>query len=188
MFPPPNVNTLQTLFDWCRTNRPSAWFFPGKWGVQGYFGSLPLCVVGNVPAKRSKEHVRRNLPYANDVDVFTTAADQWLYDLLVRHGMANVHIMDAHISAVPDIAQDKVVFLRQIDIVKPEALLIMGGEAYRTVRKYFHKWVGTKPKMYSMYHYSPLVRVARSEQEVAFVAVLQAIVKAHSNLASFVRP
>jgi hypothetical protein len=197
MFPtntiPNNINTLQTLFDWCRANRKSAWFFPTKWEVQGYWGSLPLCIVGDVPGERSLEHVRRTppLPYANDVDVFTTKADDWLYALLKAHGMADVHIMDARTSVVPNAAQDTLVFLRTMHIVKPDALIIMGGsmsKTYRTVERYFKGWAGTKPKMYTMYHYSPLVRASRLEQEQVFVATLRAIVSDYPNLASFVRP
>jgi hypothetical protein len=127
------ITTLEELWGWCRNHRESAWRLPEKWEVLGYSGDLVLGVVADVPAPRSLEHRNLGLPYANDVDVFTTDFDRRLYRLMAKYGIGSAHLMDTHISIVPNEDQDKRVFLKQIEIVKPGSLANHGWTNERCV-------------------------------------------------------
>ena len=153
--------TLEELWRWRQTNRKSAWRFPEKWEVQGYYGTLPIGIVADEPGKRSLAHLDLGLPYANDVDIFTHYTDERLYELLKKYKLGNAHLMDTHISFFRDREQDERVFLKQLEIVKLDALHIMDinkskrrAGPWRAVEGYLNKWKGPQPRLYPIYHYS----------------------------------
>lgn len=148
---------------------------------------MAMWQVVNLPAPRSQEHLAHDLPYANDVDVFVTDFDRRLYRLMLKYGLKDTHLMDTHISVVNDDDQDKRVFLKQIEIGKLEALLIMGGpnsKVWRTVQRYLEGWNGMSPRMYKMWHYT--YRFPSDERwEKVFASALTEIATNHPNLRRF---
>jgi hypothetical protein len=183
------ITTLEKLWDWCTNNRKSAWRFPPKWGIRGYLGSLPLGIVADIPAPRSQKHLIHGLPHANDIEVFTTYYDRRLYRLMLEYGLENAHLMDTRISIVNDDDQDKRVFLKQIELLRLEALLIMGGKnskVWKTVQGYLKDWHGALPGMYKIWHYT--YRYATAEKwEKVFRSALVEVAADHPNLAGFIR-
>jgi len=187
-----SFTSLSELWEWCKQNRESAWKFPEKDGVRGYLGSLPLCIVADSPGNRSRKHRQLALPYSNDLDVFTSPWDRRFYESLRKYGLENAHLMHAHISEIPDLEQDRLVFLQQVEIVKPEALLIMGTNrkkrwgVWRTVARYLRGWNGARPRMYSMFHYSDRF-VSNVEWDRTFRSALIEIAANHPCLAGVLR-
>jgi hypothetical protein len=186
------LTSLNELWEWCKQNRESAWKFPEKDGVMGYLGSLPLCIVADCPGNRSRKHRQLGLAYSNDLDIFTNPWDYRFYESLRKYGLQNAHLMHAHISVIPDIQQDRHVFLKQIEIIKPEALLIMGTNrkkkwsVWRTVARYFHGWNGVRPRMYSMFNYSDRF-VSNVEWDRTLRSALIEIATNHPSLSGVLR-
>lgn len=154
------IATLQDLWEWCRLNRKGAWKFPEKWGVRGYAGNARICIVADVPAPRWLAHLHgSNLTVPTEescADVFNTPQDFRFYELLKKYGLQEAHLMDTHISETTDLEQDRRVFLKQMDIVNPVALLVMdmdkrGRGPLATIKTY----LGDRelPKIYRIYHY-----------------------------------
>src|SRR5580658_223173 len=188
------IQTLEELWDWCKKHRESAWRFPEKWGVQGYLGRLPIGIVADEPGRRSLKHRKLGLPYPNDEDVFTRPEDEGFYGMLEKYGLENAHVMDAHISRVTDRVQDEQVFLKQMEIIKFDALLIMdinksrkGWGPWSTVERDLKNWRGALPRLYPIYHYSNRSRVPQSKREAAFRSTLAEVAINHPNLASMIR-
>jgi hypothetical protein len=114
--------------------------------------------------------------------------------MLKKYGLANAHVMDAHISLVTDLAQDEKVFLKQLEIIKCDALLIMdinksrkGWGPWSTVEKYLKNWKGPKPRLYPIHHYSSRSKVPQSKREAAFRSTLAMVAANHPNLATVIR-
>jgi hypothetical protein len=104
----------------CKKRIPGVWKFHDKRGVRGYWGTGPIMVVGAEPS---------------DAVEFEGWPAQTFYDLLVKHGLANVHLTDARMTNKPlSKRRHRYVFLAQIEVLQPKAVLVMDMTGYRKRR------------------------------------------------------
>lgn len=197
-----DIDTLQELWQWVTDHRKGAWRFPEKWGVKGYRGDAAIALVGEVPGDRSLDYLERGLTYPDDSfcsDIFDCPQDKRLYELLAKYGLHTAHLMDASVSCLSppedDPDQDERIFLKQIDIIKAQAVLVMNkSEATRkddrrlrlqtTVEGYLK---GRKsPQIYPIYHYRWTIG-SRFDWEGTLRSVLKDVVQNHPSLSTLIR-
>lgn len=121
--------------------------------------------------------------------VFDRPEDIRFYELLRKYELHNAHLMDTHISEVPDLEQDEGIFAKQLEIVDPVALLVMdmdqrGRGPLPTVEKYLAG--RSKPRIYRIFHYR-WVLGTRYPWEATFPSVLTEVARNHPEVADLIR-
>jgi hypothetical protein len=116
---------LGIIWRYCERRIPGVWKFHCKRAVSGYWGTGPIMVVGIEPS---------------DAIAFEGWPARTFYDLLVKHGLANAHLTDARMTSKPLSEEShRCVFLAQIEVLQPKAVLVMDMTGYRYRRK---QWPG----------------------------------------------
>lgn len=125
---------LEKLKEEIKKAIPDYWLFPlgeeflrGGPGskVRGFLGAAPIIFVGERPSTGK----------------FPTHADRLLYRLLEKFGIPDAHLTDIIKSRAKvtdeypaDLNPHRLIFSREIEIVRPKKIIAMGGKAYRALQ------------------------------------------------------
>lgn len=129
--------------------------------------------------------------------IFNLPQDKRLYERLTKYGLANAHLMDASVSCLSppedDLDQDRRIFLKQIDLITAQAVLVMNkskakdGFRLRLLKKVQRYLAGRDfPRVYPIYHYRWTIG-SRLPWEKDFSFILEEVVQNHQSLAGAIR-
>jgi hypothetical protein len=113
---------LGIIWRYCERHLPGAWKFHSKWGVEGYWGTSPIVIVGDEPS---------------DARAFGGWMAQEFYRVIRTASLANAHLMDARMtqSALSN-RRHRYVFLAQLEVLQPQVLFVMDMSGYKRPRSW----------------------------------------------------
>ena len=128
----------------CINKRIDAWFYPEQDGVKGWLGIQNIMFVGSNPS----------------YNTFPSKSTNFFYDQLKKNKFKNAHLTDLIKIRAKNNEADMVIdktfnkqikfFEEEINIIKPKLIVIMGGRAKRTLKKFNYK----DKRFRYIYHYS----------------------------------
>ena len=125
------------------TNKET-WFYPRHKGVKGWLGTQNIFFVGSNPSYNK----------------FPTRHTNLFYNELKKNGFNNAHLTDLIKIRAKNNEADEVIekyfkkhikfFEKEIDILRPKRIIIMGSRAKMVLERFGHK----NNRFHFIYHYS----------------------------------